>query len=147
MRDAHDRAVHLAQHYFRLIATRAGVPWDGDNDTEIEVLVDSIADTARAEVRELRAGLSAACGHITALEDAGRRLASAFDEQAGIYDMTRRSGMADPPYQQLAEELTELLGALAAAAGAVPGPCGPEPDPGPLVYDPGPGTGDEDGPR
>ena len=28
------QSVHLAQHYFRLIAEQAGVKWDGDNDTE-----------------------------------------------------------------------------------------------------------------
>jgi len=117
MRDAHDRAVHLAQHYFRLIATRAGVPWDGDNDTEIEVLVDSIADTARAEVRELRAGLSAACGHITALEDAGRRLTRALRAAAAWHEEVRAAGMASDCDLSAAEALAEAFTAFAGALG------------------------------
>lgn len=47
MTAAERRAVELAQHYFRLLATAAGVPWDGDNDAEVELMVASIIDAAR----------------------------------------------------------------------------------------------------
>src|SRR4030095_8086894 len=40
-------AVHLATHYFRLIAERAGVKWESDNDIEIEALIDAIIAAAR----------------------------------------------------------------------------------------------------
>jgi hypothetical protein len=51
MADAQQQAVQLAQHYFRLIAQRAGVPWDGDNDVEIELMVSFIIDSAAAGLR------------------------------------------------------------------------------------------------
>ena len=52
MTEAHRRAVELAQHYFRLIATAAGANWDGDNDVEIELMVGYIADAAAAGLRD-----------------------------------------------------------------------------------------------
>jgi hypothetical protein len=48
MTEAQQQAVHLAQHYFRLIAQRAGVPWDGDNDVEVELMVSCIIDAVAA---------------------------------------------------------------------------------------------------
>ena len=51
MTEAQRGAVHLAQHYFRLIAQRAGVPWDGDNDVEVELMVCQIIDAAAAGLR------------------------------------------------------------------------------------------------
>jgi hypothetical protein len=51
MAEAQQQAVRLAQHYFRLIAQKAGVPWDGDNDVEVELMVCQIIDAARAGVR------------------------------------------------------------------------------------------------
>ena len=51
MTEAQRGAVHLAQHYFRLIAQRAGVPWDGDNDVEVELMVCQIVDAAAAGLR------------------------------------------------------------------------------------------------
>jgi hypothetical protein len=59
MSDAQGRAVSLAQHYYRLIAERAGVTWDGDNDTEIRLLVGDIIDAAAEELRGQLAGVLA----------------------------------------------------------------------------------------
>lgn len=42
-------ATHLLKHYFRLVAERAGVQWDSDNDTEVEAIVDGILTAARQE--------------------------------------------------------------------------------------------------
>jgi hypothetical protein len=49
MSEAQRRAVELAQHYFRLIAQQAGVPWDSDNDVEVELMVGLIIDAARKQ--------------------------------------------------------------------------------------------------
>jgi hypothetical protein len=49
--DAQRRAAELAQHYFRLIAQRAGVNWDGDNDTEIDLMIGHIVDAAAERLR------------------------------------------------------------------------------------------------
>jgi hypothetical protein len=65
MSDAQGRAVSLAQHYFRLIAQRSGVPWDGDNDTEISLLVENIIEAA---ARELRGQLAGALAQIRVLD-------------------------------------------------------------------------------
>jgi hypothetical protein len=43
---ARDKAVSRAQFYFRLIGSQAGVDWCGDNDTEVEELIDFITDAA-----------------------------------------------------------------------------------------------------
>lgn len=51
MNDAHRRAVHLAQFYFRLLAERAGTRWEGDNDTEVEMMVSFIIDAAAERLR------------------------------------------------------------------------------------------------
>ena len=49
MIEAQRRAVELTQHYFRMIAEAAGVPWDGDNDVEVELMVACVIDAARAD--------------------------------------------------------------------------------------------------
>jgi hypothetical protein len=49
---AREDAVHLAQFYFRLIAQRAGMNWDSDNDAEIELLVCHIIDAAQRDLRD-----------------------------------------------------------------------------------------------
>jgi hypothetical protein len=59
MSDAQGRAVSLAQSYFRLIAERAGVTWDGGNDTEIELMVCCIIDAAAAGLHGQLAGVLA----------------------------------------------------------------------------------------
>jgi hypothetical protein len=51
MSEAQQRAVELAQFYFRRIAQQAGVPWDGDNDSEIDLMVGCIIDAAAGEMR------------------------------------------------------------------------------------------------
>lgn len=45
----HDRrktAIEYLQHYFRLLAEQSGVQWDGDNDAELEKLVDMLTETS-----------------------------------------------------------------------------------------------------
>jgi hypothetical protein len=51
MSEAQRRAVELAQFYFRLIAERAEVTWDGDNNVEVELMVCQIIDAAAAGTR------------------------------------------------------------------------------------------------
>src|SRR6266496_3353648 len=65
MSDAQRRATDLAQFYFRLIAQRAGVKWDGDNDTEVDLMVGYIIDAAAAR---LHAPLDDAIKRIRQLE-------------------------------------------------------------------------------
>ena len=42
-------ATSLLQHYFRLVAERAGVQWDSDNDAEVEAIVEALLTAARQE--------------------------------------------------------------------------------------------------
>ena len=51
MTEAHRRAVALAQYYFRQLAEQAGMSWDGDNNTEVELMVSFIIDAAAAGLR------------------------------------------------------------------------------------------------
>lgn len=49
------RERHYAQqilcHYFSLIAERAGIKWDYDNDHEVNGVVDSIIEAVKDELR------------------------------------------------------------------------------------------------
>ena len=71
-----DRAADLLIHYFSLIAERAGVPWDGDNASEIRVAVDCLTDAAteaagakyEKRVRELEEALVTAEGNLRRIE-------------------------------------------------------------------------------
>jgi hypothetical protein len=45
-----DKAAHLLVYYFGLLARKAGVNWNSDNETEIEIAVDHIAHAIAAEV-------------------------------------------------------------------------------------------------
>jgi hypothetical protein len=51
MTEARQRAVALAQFYFRVIAEQAGMAWDGDNNTEVELMVSYVIDAAAAGLR------------------------------------------------------------------------------------------------
>jgi hypothetical protein len=53
------RAAELARFYFRRLAEQAAMPWDGDNDTEIELLVENIIDAAEDRLRSQLAGVLA----------------------------------------------------------------------------------------
>jgi hypothetical protein len=57
--EAQRRAVELARFYFRRIAEQAGVAWDGDNDVEVELMVEDIIAAAAGELRGQLAGLVA----------------------------------------------------------------------------------------
>ena len=50
--DNRSEAKRLLKHYFRLIATNAGVPWDSDNDAEVEGIVECIIDAAREKLEQ-----------------------------------------------------------------------------------------------
>jgi hypothetical protein len=49
------KAKELLRHYFRLIAQRAEIHWDSDNDAEVEDIVDFIIGAAveRSEMRSV----------------------------------------------------------------------------------------------
>jgi hypothetical protein len=51
MSGAHQQAVRLAQFYFRKIAESSGWTWDGDNDTEVEMMVSFAIDAAAGQLR------------------------------------------------------------------------------------------------
>ena len=59
MSEAQRRAVELAQFYFRLIAERAGVAWDADNDSEIDLMIGCIIDAATAGLQAQLEGVLA----------------------------------------------------------------------------------------
>lgn len=61
-------ATHLLKHYFRLVAERAGVQWDGDNDVEIEAIVDGIITAAVHQVAEDSARAAQARRELEALD-------------------------------------------------------------------------------
>ena len=46
------QARRLMQHYFKLVAERAGVKWDHDNVAEIGDLVDLLIDAAKEEMMD-----------------------------------------------------------------------------------------------
>lgn len=42
-----EEAKRMMKYYFGLIAKRAGVTWDSDNDVEIEAIIDLIIDASK----------------------------------------------------------------------------------------------------
>lgn len=42
-------AIDLAQHYFAALASACGLPWSGDNDGEVELMILAIIAAAREE--------------------------------------------------------------------------------------------------
>jgi len=46
------QAAHLLKYYLRLIACRAGVNWDSDNDAEVDAIVECILNAARQQAHE-----------------------------------------------------------------------------------------------
>jgi hypothetical protein len=45
-------AKQLLQHYFRLLAEKADLRWDSDNDNEVGDIVDLIIEAAREGMQE-----------------------------------------------------------------------------------------------
>lgn len=48
---AQDRASDLLIHYFSVAFEAAGARWDSDNSSEVEEIVEAIADLVRDEIR------------------------------------------------------------------------------------------------
>jgi hypothetical protein len=48
-KQAKEKAIHLFQRYFKTVFKAAGLPWDRDNDTEIEAAVDLVIYSAILE--------------------------------------------------------------------------------------------------
>lgn len=44
-----EEAKRMLVHYFRRIATYAGLTWDSDDDAEIEAAIDLIIDASKEE--------------------------------------------------------------------------------------------------
>lgn len=44
---AQERAEYTLLHYFRVIAKKAGLPWDHDNDVEIRSIVTDLLDASK----------------------------------------------------------------------------------------------------
>lgn len=61
-------ATHLLRHYFRLVAERAGVQWDSDNDAEVGAIVDGIITAAVHQVAEDSARAAQARRELEALD-------------------------------------------------------------------------------
>ncbi len=49
---AEKKAIELATYYFRLLAKKAGVNWDSDNDAEIATLIEYIIDASTPEKKD-----------------------------------------------------------------------------------------------
>jgi hypothetical protein len=47
--DPIEYAKHLLVYYFEIVFDKAGLPWDSDNVVEVEGIVDSIVEAARAD--------------------------------------------------------------------------------------------------
>ena len=45
-----DKAIQVLSHYMRLAFAESGLDWDFDNDSDIELIVDSIISAAREEI-------------------------------------------------------------------------------------------------
>jgi len=45
-----EKAKRLLKHYFRTVFVKADLPWDSDNDAEIDEIVDSIYDSLCEEI-------------------------------------------------------------------------------------------------
>ena len=124
---AREDAIHLAQFYFRLIAQRAGVNWDSDNDAEIELLVCHIIDAAQRDLRdalERIADLERLRPTCTVCQDA-----TATQQTASGPACAECVGDPDEPTNRDIEPETE----------------GWHDDPGPDDYDPGPDVDDVGG--
>lgn len=67
-----DKAVGLFQHYFAMIARQAGMSFDGDHYTEVEIAVEHVIDAA---VEQAEARIKPA-----ALANAPMRLAPSHDD-------------------------------------------------------------------
>lgn len=50
--NARERAAGLLAHYFRTAFQRAGIGWDGDNEAEMEQLVDALHRMVVDEIQE-----------------------------------------------------------------------------------------------
>lgn len=46
------QAAHLLKHYLRLIACRAGVNWNSDNDAEVDAIIEGILNAARQQAHD-----------------------------------------------------------------------------------------------
>lgn len=46
-----DAAKGTLIHYFRMIAEKAGIKWDSDNEAEVGGIVDDILDAAKYEAK------------------------------------------------------------------------------------------------
>ena len=46
-----DGAKRTLVFYFKLMAEKAGIPWNNDNTAEVEGIVDDILDAAKYEAR------------------------------------------------------------------------------------------------
>lgn len=46
------QAAHLLKYYLRMIAVKAGVNWDSDNDAEVDAIVECILNAARQQAHE-----------------------------------------------------------------------------------------------
>ena len=52
MHNPKKKATESLQYYFRLIAERAGINWDSDNDDEVAEIIDNIALSMLDEIFE-----------------------------------------------------------------------------------------------
>lgn len=46
------QAAHLLKYYLRMIAVKAGVNWDSDNDAEVDAIVEGLLNAARQQAHE-----------------------------------------------------------------------------------------------
>jgi hypothetical protein len=50
--DPGDRAAGLLTHYFRIAFRGAGLDWDADNESEMQILTDAMQEMVADEIRD-----------------------------------------------------------------------------------------------
>jgi hypothetical protein len=127
MSEVQRRAVELAQFYFRRLAQEAGAAWDGDNDTEVELMVGSIIEAA---AERLRPQLDEALKRIASLEgDTPQARQLQYEADLAAADL------AESGYDRHGRDCRCSYCAI----------DDEEPEPEPEEYDPGPEVDDEGG--
>ena len=81
------RAISLLQHYLKFGLEAAGYRWDGDNQSEVADIVDSIIDAAGQAVADVILAAS------SAQPDALTRIAVALERIAEKLDMLSSDGV------------------------------------------------------
>ena len=114
-----ERATSLLSGYFKLVFERAGLQWNGDNQAEIEDLIDLLWESHHPEAQQPPPAAAAPTDLLQQAISAWRKAETTFDsvEEAGD-EWTIRDGartLALLSLAQSAHKITELLADLKSA--------------------------------